>query len=62
MKVIVYKLKNENKVLRLFKDDSGWYYIAKMPMGRDNIFASVAEIEIVLDIKLESKIHWEKEV
>lgn len=34
-----YKLKDDpSKMLRIVKDDVGWYYIANMPTSRDNIF------------------------
>jgi hypothetical protein len=58
-----YKLKdNPNKMLRITKDDVGWYYIDKLPAGRDNIFCSIEEVELVLGIELEKPPHWSKEV
>ena len=43
-----YKLQNEDKMLRIFIDESGWYHIHKMPISRDNLYISIEEIELVL--------------
>lgn len=63
MMLQAYKvLDNPTKILRIVKDDVGWYYIDKLPRDRDNIFASMEEIELVINTKLEKPPYWSKEV
>lgn len=46
-------VEDHSKGLILERDESGFYSIAKLPKTKDNIFASVQEIEIVIGHKLE---------
>jgi len=58
-----YRLKdNPNKILRITRDDVGWYYIDKLPRNRDNIFSSIEEIEFVINQKLEKPPYWSKKI
>ena len=55
-------LDNPNKMLRIIRDDIGWYYIDKLPRNRDNIFSSIEEIELVVGFKLKKPPYWSKEI
>lgn len=58
-----YKVKNNpNKMLRIIKDDLGWYYIYNVPRDRNNIFSSIEELEVVINFELEKPAFWIKEI
>lgn len=50
----LYKVKSDpTKGLVVEQDQQGWYYIAKLARTKDNIFASIKEIELVVGVELE---------
>lgn len=53
MRYFIYQLADDpTKGLYIFQDEAGWFYIARLPRSRDNIFSSIEEIELVVNKKL----------
>lgn len=53
-KVLFFKVvEKPDKMLTILQDNVGWYYIARLPLDRDNIWPSIEMIEEHLEVHLE---------